>query len=76
MYHGGVGHVFGSKIGALELVVILVVALIIFGPAKLPELGRSIGRGIREFRQATREIGQSIRLDEDEEEKKELPKES
>lgn len=67
---------FGSKIGAMELMVILVVALIIFGPAKLPELGRSIGRGIREFRQATREIGQSIRLDEEEEKEKELPKES
>ncbi len=67
---------FGSRIGPLELVVILAVALIIFGPAKLPELGRSIGRGIREFRQATREIGQSISLDEENEEKKELPKQS
>ena len=71
-----VGIVFGSRIGPLELVVILAVALIIFGPAKLPELGRSIGRGIREFRQATREIGQSISLDEENEEKKELPKQS
>ena len=64
---------FGSRIGPMELIVILAVALIIFGPAKLPELGRSIGRGIREFRQATREIGQNIRLDEEDEEK---PKQS
>jgi sec-independent protein translocase protein TatA len=36
--------------GPLELVVILVIALVIFGPKRLPELGGSLGRGIREFR--------------------------
>jgi len=40
---------FGS-IGMPELVIIFVIALIIFGPRKLPELGRSLGRGIREFK--------------------------
>lgn len=53
----------GGQIGMWEILVILAVALIIFGPAKLPELGRSIGRGIREFRQASKEIGQSIIAD-------------
>jgi sec-independent protein translocase protein TatA len=38
--------------GAPELIVILVVALLIFGPGKLPEIGASLGRGIRDFRKA------------------------
>lgn len=40
-------------IGAMELVVILVLALIIFGPGKLPEVGQAIGRAVREFKKAT-----------------------
>lgn len=36
--------------GPLELIVILVIALVIFGPKRLPELGGSLGKGIREFR--------------------------
>jgi sec-independent protein translocase protein TatA len=39
-------------VGFPELVVILVIALLVFGPGKLPELGRSLGRSLREFRQA------------------------
>ncbi len=38
------------NIGPLELVIVLVIALIIFGPKRVPELGRSLGRGIREFK--------------------------
>jgi sec-independent protein translocase protein TatA len=38
------------SIGPLELAVILVVALIVFGPKRLPELGKSMGKGIREFK--------------------------
>jgi sec-independent protein translocase protein TatA len=38
------------NIGPLEIAIVLVIVLIIFGPKRLPELGRSIGRGIREFR--------------------------
>jgi sec-independent protein translocase protein TatA len=40
------------NIGPLEIVVILIVALIVFGPKRLPELGRSAGKGIREFKSA------------------------
>jgi sec-independent protein translocase protein TatA len=38
------------NIGPLEIVVVLIIALIVFGPKRLPELGRSLGKGIREFR--------------------------
>jgi len=40
---------FGN-IGPLEVVVVLIIAVIVFGPKRLPELGGSLGRGIREFR--------------------------
>lgn len=40
------------NIGPLEIVVVLVLVLIIFGPRRLPELGRSLGKGIREFKQS------------------------
>ncbi|MBW6464444.1 MAG: twin-arginine translocase TatA/TatE family subunit [Firmicutes bacterium] len=53
----------GGKIGLWEIILILAVALIIFGPAKLPELGRSIGNGLKEFRKATRELKDSVSLD-------------
>jgi sec-independent protein translocase protein TatA len=38
------------SVGPLELVIVLVVALLILGPKRLPDAGRSLGRGIREFR--------------------------
>jgi sec-independent protein translocase protein TatA len=38
------------NIGALEIAIILVIVLIIFGPKRLPDLGRSLGRGMREFK--------------------------
>lgn len=39
-------------IGPTELIVVLVVALLIFGPKRLPDLGRSLGRGMREFKES------------------------
>ena len=38
------------NIGPLEIVIILIIALIVFGPKRLPELGRSMGKGLREFK--------------------------
>lgn len=43
-------------IGPWELILILAIALIIFGPGKLPEIGKSLGKGIREFRKASENI--------------------
>ena len=58
---------FGS-LGMPELIVIFVIALLVFGPRKLPELGRSLGRSVAEFKRATNELQSSlegeIRLDE------------
>jgi sec-independent protein translocase protein TatA len=39
-------------IGAPELILILIIALIFFGPGKLPEIGRSLGKGVRDFKDA------------------------
>jgi TatA/E family protein of Tat protein translocase len=50
---------FGS-IGMPELIIILVIALIIFGPRKLPELGRSLGRSLNEFKRASNELKHTL----------------
>ena len=48
------------NLGPMELILILVVALLVFGPKKLPELGKSIGQGIREFRRGTSGIKEEL----------------
>jgi sec-independent protein translocase protein TatA len=50
---------FGS-IGMPELMIIFVIALIIFGPRKLPELGRSLGRSLSEFKKASNELRSTL----------------
>lgn len=47
-------------IGLPELLVIMIVALLVFGPSKLPELARSLGRGLAEFRRASLDLRQSV----------------
>lgn len=47
-------------LGIAELSVILVVALLVFGPKKLPEIGKGLGQGIREFKKAGHEITKSL----------------
>ena len=63
---------FGS-LGLPELVVIFVIALIVFGPRKLPELGRSLGKSINEFKKASTELQntleQEIKLEEQKDER-------
>ena len=45
-----------GQLGFSEMLVIFIVALLVFGPKKLPELGKSLGKGIREFKKATEEL--------------------
>ena len=47
-------------VGAGEVLVILLVALIIFGPKRLPEIGKTVGKGLREFRKATQDIRSDV----------------
>jgi sec-independent protein translocase protein TatA len=49
-----------GSLGLPEIIFIFLVALLIFGPKKLPELGRTLGRGVAEFRRATDELKRSI----------------
>lgn len=52
-----------SNIGVPGLILILIVALVIFGPNKLPEVGRAFGKSIREFKKATEGITEGIKED-------------
>lgn len=52
------------NVGPLELVVVMVIALIVLGPKRLPEVGRSLGKGIREFKDSMSGIG----MDDDDDE--------
>ncbi len=52
-------------LGMQELIVILIVAVVIIGPKRLPDIARALGKGMREFRRATDDIKQSITIDHD-----------
>lgn len=58
------------NIGVPELIIILVLALIIFGPGKLPDVGKAIGRSLSEFKKASREITEEVTTVKDENESK------
>ena len=47
--------------GPMELILLLVIVLIIFGPGRLPDIGSAVGKGIREFRKASNELEESVR---------------
>ena len=51
------------NIGAPELIIILVIALLILGPGKLPEVGQALGKSIREFRKASTDIQESVKVE-------------
>jgi Tat protein translocase TatB subunit len=52
-------------IGLPELIIIMVIALVVIGPQKLPDLARALGKGLAEFRKASQEIKDSFNLDEE-----------
>ena len=56
------------NIGPLEITIVLVIVLIIFGPKRLPDLGRSLGRGMREFKDSI----SGVTVDDDEDEARRL----
>ena len=49
--------------GPLELVIILVIALLILGPGKLPDVGSALGKSIREFRKASSDVQDAVKID-------------
>jgi TatA/E family protein of Tat protein translocase len=51
------------NIGPLELVIVLVIALLVIGPKRLPEMGNSIGKTIREFRKASSDVSDAVTLE-------------
>ena len=69
-----------GSLGMQEIIVIFVLALIIFGPRKLPELGKSLGRGMAEFKKASNELKQTwedeVRLEKERQDMAEILKDS
>ncbi len=55
------------NIGPTELIVILLIALIVFGPKRLPEVGRTVGKSLREFRKASQDLRDELNLNLDDE---------
>ncbi len=49
-----------GRFGPWELILVLAIALVIFGPKKLPELGRGLGKGLKEFKGATKELRNTV----------------
>jgi len=66
-------EMFGG-IGPTEILVILLIVLLLFGAKKIPEVARGLGKGIREFKKAAKDIQDEVRIEEEKEdkEKKEL----
>ncbi len=69
-----------GSLGMQEIIVIFILALIIFGPRKLPELGKTLGKGLAEFKKASNELKQTweeeVRLEKEKEEVSQIIKDS
>jgi sec-independent protein translocase protein TatA len=69
-----------GSLGMQEIIVIFILALIVFGPRKLPELGKSLGKGLAEFKKASNELKQTweeeVRLDKEREEMSKILKDT
>jgi sec-independent protein translocase protein TatA len=64
---------FGGNIGPGEIAIVLLIALLVFGPKKLPELGKGIGRGMRDFKRAVSGEDDDERREEEAAKKAEKP---
>lgn len=53
-----------GRLGAPELILILAIALVVFGPAKLPEIGKSLGKALGEFKSQTNKVTEEFSVDE------------
>ncbi len=69
-----------GSLGMQEIIVIFILALIVFGPRKLPELGKTLGKGLAEFKKASNELKQTweeeVRLEKEKEEVSQILKDS
>ena len=69
-----------GSLGMQEIIIIFILALIIFGPRKLPELGKTIGKGLAEFKKASNELKQTweeeVKLDKEKEAISDIVKDS
>ena len=69
-----------GSLGMQEIIIIFVLALIIFGPRKLPEIGKSLGKGLAEFKKASNELKQTwedeVRLEKEKEAMSDILKDS
>ena len=54
---------FIGNIGPGELIILLIIILVVFGPGRLPEIGQAVGKGIREFRKAASDVTEATRID-------------
>jgi TatA/E family protein of Tat protein translocase len=53
------------NVGPVELIIVLIIALLVVGPRRLPEMGNALGRTIREFRKASSDVTDAVSLDSD-----------
>jgi sec-independent protein translocase protein TatA len=69
-----------GSLGMQEIIIIFIIALIVFGPRKLPELGKTIGKGLAEFKKASNELKQTwedeVRIDKEKEAISDIVKDS
>ncbi len=69
-----------GNLGMQEIIIIFVLALIVFGPRKLPELGKTLGKGLAEFKKASNELKQTwedeVRIDKEKDEMSQILKDS
>ncbi len=59
-----------SSLGPMEIFIIVAAILVLFGAKKIPEFAKGIGKGMKEFKKAVKEVEEDIKMDDDDKEKK------